>query len=343
MTQQTTSSAGQPPGLYLIPISDQWRKKFRYSVEEPLDLTQYQTVPPQLEGIDALRIWGTTKTDDPKKQAAIDEMAPGDYVLFYHSGEIIAGGTIRRVFENPDVGELIWAQPESRHIYTIAHFTTQVPAIERVWDQIGYEGRHVVRGFSRVADHRVDELWREEGSLESALFGEEKTVPTKEQVEREKTELAQTITSEPQLTDDEESYVETRRKARDSAFSTLVRETYDYACVICGKKRESPHGRPEVEAAHIYPKSEGGSDDVRNGIALCKLHHWAFDSGWISITDNHTVVVAKAPETDGYREFKQLEGESLKLPETEAAFPHPLFLEQHRKLNGFDDDDGSSF
>ncbi|ERG99059.1 MAG: hypothetical protein J07HQX50_00201 [Haloquadratum sp. J07HQX50] len=37
----------------------------------------------------------------------------------------------------------------------------------------------------------------------------------------------------------------------------------------------------------------------------------------------------------GYYEFKQLEGDSLDLPDIDEAEPHPLFLEQHRDLRGF--------
>jgi predicted restriction endonuclease len=42
-------------------------------------------------------------------------------------------------------------------------------------------------------------------------------------------------------------------------------------------------GKPEVQGAHIYPKGRDGSDDLRNGICLCRRHHWAMDAGWISI------------------------------------------------------------
>jgi putative restriction endonuclease len=118
----------------------------------------------------------------------------------------------------------------------------------------------------------------------------------------------------------------------------LVREAYDEQCAICGSDRESPAGNPEIEAAHIYPKEEGGSDDVRNGIGLCKLHHWAFDSGWLSLSDEYEVLVKEAPERSGYYEFKQLEGTQIQLPEVDGAEPHRMFLEAHRGLHGFTDD-----
>ena len=331
-----STSGHSSPGLYLIPVSDYWREKFANSVESPLDLTQYDEVPPQLEGIDELRIWAATETDAPKKQNAIDLMKPGDFLLFYHEGDFFAGGRVGRVFENPDVGQLIWGHYESRHIYTVKSFTSSVISIEKVWDLLGYDGRRVVQGFSRVSNDRVSSLLEDHGSMEETLFEILEDELSPDAIEEERTALEQAVESPPQLTDNEERYTESRRRARDSAFASLVKEAYDYSCAVCGKDRETPQGNPEVEAAHIYPKQKGGSDDVRNGVALCKLHHWAFDSGWISFTDGYEILVKDASDRNGYYEFKQLEGDMLKLPDNDEGYPHPLFLEEHRVLYGFD-------
>jgi putative restriction endonuclease len=337
-TSQYRGSSNVPsPGLYLIPVSDEWRAEFRHSVEEPHDLQQYAEIPPELAGIDRLRIWATTETDADTKQAAIDEMEPDDCVLFYHDGEFFSGGTIGRTFDNPDVGDLLWNNPESRHLFTVEAFIYDVPRIERVWEMLGYDGRQVVQGFTRVADERIEEIPGEDGSLESVLFGDDEREPAEEAIEREKSELAQAIESEPELTEDQTQYVATRRRARDRAFTELVWEAYDTTCAVCGSQRESPDGNPEVDAAHIYPVSENGRNDIRNGIALCKFHHWAFDSGWVSFTDDHEIIVTEAPDRNGYQELKQLEGYCLSLPQNVYVHPHPIFLEQHRKLHGFEE------
>ncbi|MEY7847912.1 HNH endonuclease [Natrarchaeobius sp. A-rgal3] len=156
-----------------------------------------------------------------------------------------------------------------------------------------------------------------------------------DEVKQEKGELEQTLDSEPQLTEDSTEFTESRRRARDHAFAELVKDAYDYSCAICGSRRETPAGNPEVEAAHIYPKREGGSDDVRNGLTLCKLHHWAFDTGWLAISDEHEILVKDAPNRDAYYEFKQLEGDLIRLPGRDDAEPHPIFLREHRQLNEF--------
>ncbi|WP_433633694.1 hypothetical protein [Halomicrococcus sp. NG-SE-24] len=73
---------------------------------------------------------------------------------------------------------------------------------------------------------------------------------------------------EPKLTEDEDEYTEVEQKARSLVFRSEVRKQYDNTYAICGSQRETPAGTPEVEAAHIYPKSEFGSDDPRKGLAL---------------------------------------------------------------------------
>ncbi|ATW87019.1 HNH endonuclease [Halohasta litchfieldiae] len=324
-------------GLYLIPVSQEWRMRFRNSVENPHNLSGYEEVPPQLVGYEELRIWGTTETDSAKKQAAIEKMEAGDYILFYHGGDFILGARVQRTFDNSDVGALIWSQPESRHIYILDEVTTDVPSVEQVWDWLGYEGREVVQGFTRVANERLARLRQEHGSLQAAIFNVERE-PTEDEIEEEKSALEKVVDSPPQLTEDEELYTVSRRRARDSAFARLVREAYDSQCVFCGSQRETPKGNPETEAAHIYPKKEGGSDDVRNGISLCKLHHWAFDTGWLSISDEYKILVKEEPERNGYDEFKELGENKMRLPNEDAVKPHPMFLAEHRQLNGFHDD-----
>jgi putative restriction endonuclease len=145
----------------------------------------------------------------------------------------------------------------------------------------------------------------------------------------------ETKETEPSLTEEQTEFTEAQRRARDAAFTQEVRDAYDEQCAICGSVRESPDGNTEVEAAHIYPKHKGGSDDVRNGIALCKLHHWAFDTGWFSLSDEHEILVKDAPERNGYHEFKQFEGDQIRLPGEDEAHPDPMFLEEHRGIHGF--------
>ncbi|SFL08319.1 putative restriction endonuclease [Halogranum rubrum] len=166
-----------------------------------------------------------------------------------------------------------------------------------------------------------------DGAGEYRLIDEEK--------DEEREQLQTKWDSPPMLTEDNDSFTEHRRRVRDTVFAELVKENYDDTCVVCGRSRETPTGNPEVEAAHIYPRSENGADDPRNGVTLCKLHHWAFDSGWLSVTDEYELLVKDAPEHEGYYEFKQLEGDELVFPENVNLLPDPLYLDAHRRLHGF--------
>jgi len=62
---------------------------------------------------------------------------------------------------------------------------------------------------------------------------------------------------------------------RDTAFSRIVRRAYDYRCAACGLRVVLEGGLYIVDAAHLIPFAETHDDDPRNGIALCKNHHWA--------------------------------------------------------------------
>jgi putative restriction endonuclease len=63
---------------------------------------------------------------------------------------------------------------------------------------------------------------------------------------------------------------------RDSAFRRVVIGAYDSRCAACGL-RVILGDDILVEAAHLIPFSISKDDDPRNGIALCKNHHWAMD------------------------------------------------------------------
>lgn len=62
-------------------------------------------------------------------------------------------------------------------------------------------------------------------------------------------------------------------------FSTDVRAAYNGRCAFCGVQLSGLEGIPAgIDAAHILAWSKHELDTVSNGIALCKLHHWAFDA-----------------------------------------------------------------
>ncbi|AUB55244.1 hypothetical protein BK007_03920 [Methanobacterium subterraneum] len=124
---------------------------------------------------------------------------------------------------------------------------------------------------------------------------------------------------------------------REPSFSRLVKEIYDEKCAVCGKKRFSKTNYPEVEACHIVAVKDSGPEDPRNGISLCKFHHWAFEYGLFSIRDDYTIITYdKLKNDDNYAEISEYENKKILLPNNDIYLPHKFFLEKHRMKHGFE-------
>jgi putative restriction endonuclease len=83
-----------------------------------------------------------------------------------------------------------------------------------------------------------------------------------------------------------------RQRLHQPLFRALVLNAYDATCAVCGL------AVPQMlEAAHIIPDAhEDGLPAVSNGIALCVLHHAAFDGNLIGIDADGVVHVSKSLE-----------------------------------------------
>ncbi len=124
----------------------------------------------------------------------------------------------------------------------------------------------------------------------------------------------------------------TRRPYRDVAFRRKVREAYDYRCAMSGLRLRNGGGRPEVQAAHIRPVDQKGTDSVRNGLALSGTLHWMFDRGLVSIAEDcETILVShnKVP-TEVVARLLRPEGRLLR-PSDPRYAPHPENLRWHRE------------
>ncbi|MBE0508219.1 MAG: HNH endonuclease [Marinospirillum sp.] len=124
----------------------------------------------------------------------------------------------------------------------------------------------------------------------------------------------------------------TRKVARSLAFRRTVLDLYDGCCAVCGEALRTPSGLIEVDAAHIVPRSLYGADDARNGFALCKRHHWAFDNGLFSIDENRKVfvpaLVSSIPQNTS---LKILHGVPVREASNSALQIHPAAIQWHWK------------
>ena len=72
--------------------------------------------------------------------------------------------------------------------------------------------------------------------------------------------------------------VTTSRWNRSQDFRDKILSAYNYQCAICRCTEERI-----LQAAHIVPVKDGGSDELSNGICLCANHHLMLDEGLIKI------------------------------------------------------------
>ena len=87
-------------------------------------------------------------------------------------------------------------------------------------------------------------------------------------------------------------------KVRDQGFRKAIVRLYAHRCALCGIKMRTSEGRTVVDAAHIIPFSESKNDNPTNGMALCKLCHWSFDEGFMSVDKHYDVMVSPAVKKD---------------------------------------------
>ena len=89
----------------------------------------------------------------------------------------------------------------------------------------------------------------------------------------------------------------------------------------------------EAEAAHLIPVHAKGLDDPRNGISLCRRHHWAFDAGLFTVTAGLLVRLSPAVSRAEQHRFDLVEydGELVAPPVRESCEPDPRALEWHHE------------
>lgn len=116
---------------------------------------------------------------------------------------------------------------------------------------------------------------------------------------------------------------------RDAAFSRIVREAYDFMCAACGLRVIIAESIAIVDAAHIVPFSITHDNDPRNGMALCKNHHWAMDRDLLAPGPDHKWHVSDELDKriDGQRVLVDLNNQKVLLPGKQKYYPKKDSLE----------------
>ncbi len=131
----------------------------------------------------------------------------------------------------------------------------------------------------------------------------------------------------------EEASDEKKQHVRDQGFRKAIVTLYDHRCALCGIRMLTPEGHTVVEAAHIIPWSKSHDDQPSNGLCLCRLCHWSFDEGLMSVGKQYEVLVSNQVRID-----QNMPGHILTLaerpifkPDEKHFWPSPENLDSHRK------------
>lgn len=121
----------------------------------------------------------------------------------------------------------------------------------------------------------------------------------------------------------------TRQRLHQPVFRSQVLTAYDRRCAMCRLAHV-----PLLDAAHITADSEADGDAVvTNGLALCKIHHAAYDRDIIGVSPDRVVVVDAdvLRGVDGpmlRHGIQALHGQGLHLPDDPRQHPDRDRLER---------------
>lgn len=129
-----------------------------------------------------------------------------------------------------------------------------------------------------------------------------------------------------------DTIVQTKQRRGQEYFRDAVLNNFGGRCGVTGLGV-----RELLIASHIVPWSSHPTErlNVRNGLALSRLHDAAFDRGLMTFDDSLRLVLSKRlkavlTEKTVAENFGAYEGSSLQVPD-DAALPDLAFLNEHRK------------
>ncbi|MCX7299346.1 MAG: HNH endonuclease [Rhodobacterales bacterium] len=199
-------------------------------------------------------------------------------------------------------------------------------------DDDGYIQLHLVR--QGTAEYRV--LESSIGPAKSGPLDPANPPVSVSQIAEAERYVEEEASEPPFAFDEDRATTETTtvRKARDRAFRSKLLEQYDHRCAFTGRKFISPVGNMIVglDAAHVIPVSEKGSDHPANGIPLTKDLHWSFDRGLIGVAADRTILVPVSVASLPGNEFlRNLHGQPIREAMDISLRVMPEALDWHRQ------------
>jgi putative restriction endonuclease len=113
----------------------------------------------------------------------------------------------------------------------------------------------------------------------------------------------------------------TRLRLHQPVFRAQVLRAYDGSCAVCRLRHLDL-----LDAAHILGDAEHGQPVVTNGLAMCKIHHAAYDRGIVGVRPDYVVEVRAdvLGEIDGPMlryGLQEMHGGRLHVPRRVADLP----------------------
>lgn len=118
-----------------------------------------------------------------------------------------------------------------------------------------------------------------------------------------------------------------RHRLHQRRFRYLVLNAYSNQCAMCRLRQP-----PLLDAAHILEdRDERGLPEVPNGLALCRIHHAAYDENILGIDPDYRIHLRAdvLTEVDGPMlryGLQELHGERILVPRRDRDRPNPEYL-----------------
>lgn len=123
-----------------------------------------------------------------------------------------------------------------------------------------------------------------------------------------------------------------KKQERCRKFVEDVLDAYERKCAICHQSIRLGDTLVGIDACHVKPIQHFGDDNVNNGIALCKIHHWALDRGAISISQEMCLLISKKLNGNKlYDYFTSFENITLFVPRDTSFVLGSSNIEYHTK------------
>jgi hypothetical protein len=274
-----------PPQIFIFPASrHEARKNYEKTMQKPVnemvlrDFLDAETLNEMLALTEGkVYAWGATrKGRNPK---IWEKMRRGDYVLAYRDKCFISLSRIVGKIHKPELAEHLWGvgkNPDNmnltwEYIYFLEKIIDFDPPEPSPFTVRGHTGP-----LTGIQKEQIDQIFKryEQVIKQYDPDYDKSDLELVEEIERAISQGNYRV---------EDSWGRRKIRIGQNVWREKVLERYGWECAIC-----SLPIKELLDAAHIKSWAEYPDYrlDPNNGIALCVLHHRAFDKGLIKINQN---------------------------------------------------------